>query len=259
MPNHTQNRLTIKGSSTQIENVLSRIASLDEEGNKIEMDFNKIIPMPKGMENETHSGVEMWIKICTGQLNFKAFLANAQGGKSFGEAWVNNGFDDMLNYMQSSTAFETLLGDRPGNMKTFSEEDLEHFIQGIRNYRDHGFIGWHGWSIKHWGTKWNAYNMNDERNTADTIYFQTANGRPIPVIAKLSEVFPNVILILSYADEDSGSNAGCIVFNAGIQLETFQPENQSKEAYDMYFELHPGTQEEYKLVGDKYEYIETED
>jgi hypothetical protein len=202
----------------------------------------------------------MWVKICLGEYDFKAFLTHARGGKSFGEVWNNNGFDSMINYMGTSTAFEALLGERGrSSIKDFSEEDFETFLKAIKNYRKHGYMYWYEWSIKNWGTKWNAYGQNDSRNTPDTIYFQTANGKPIPVILALSAHFPVVSMTLTYADEDSGSNTGRIVFKNGNVIEEYKPESQSKEGYDIYFELHPDSRSEYKLVGDKYEYIESED
>lgn len=260
MPNHIQNRLQIIGSRQEINSVLSHISGTWDDGTKRQIDFNKIVPMPTGLEIEIHSGIEMWVKICTGQLNFKAFLESAKKGSSFGNVWIDKGFDSMINYMATSTAFEALLGERNiKNVKDFDESDFEMFIQALKNYRQHGYIYWHDWSPKHWGTKWNAYNQNDSKNTEGTIYFQTAWNAPVPVICTLSTLFPSLNMVLSFADEDTGSNTGRIVFNNGEEIESLRPVNQSKEAYELYFELHPADRKQYKLVGDNYEYIDEEE
>jgi hypothetical protein len=46
MPNHIQNKLTIIGKTNVIKEVLSFISSIDDEKKPIQMDFNKILPMP---------------------------------------------------------------------------------------------------------------------------------------------------------------------------------------------------------------------
>ncbi len=51
---------------------------------------------------------------------------------------------------------------------------------------------WYTWNCKNWGTKWNAYSLNDERNTEDTIYFQTAWNSPTELMEVLSKKFPLV-------------------------------------------------------------------
>lgn len=158
--------------------------------------------------------------------------------------------------MSSMTAFEHLIGKRTGNVKDFSEEDFNNFIQCIKNYRESGSTLWYEWSIKNWGTKWNAYGQNDNRNTKDIIYFQTAWSSPIKLIQQLSEMFPLVRIELSYADEDSGSNTGIILFENGEVLEVTQPESGSKEGYDIYFDLNPGSIDNYKLVDGNYIYVD---
>ena len=75
-------------------------------------------------------------------------------------------------------------------------------------------------------------------------------------MAELSKLYPACTLQFDYADEDSGSNVGMITFKNGEAIEVVQPESLSKEAYDIYFELHPDSISNYRLVGNKYEYVE---
>lgn len=59
----------------------------------------------------------------------------------------------------------------------------------------YGASNWYDWSIKNWGTKWNAYHIDTgEWNEEErTIHFDTAWGTPEPLLFLLSSKFPTVI------------------------------------------------------------------
>lgn len=61
------------------------------------------------------------------------------------------------------------------------------------------------WARGNWGTKWNAYSVEDH---GDVLEFETAWSHPFPVIEALSREFPDETLLVDYADEDLGSNLG---------------------------------------------------
>lgn len=69
-----------------------------------------------------------------------------------------------------------------------------------------GEVCWYEWSIKNWGTKWNAYAT--ERISDTEIRFDTAWAHPIPFIEAIIEKFPEDDLEIMYADEDTGYNFG---------------------------------------------------
>lgn len=114
---------------------------------------------------------------------------------------------------------------------------------------------WYNWNIKNWGTKWNCYSC---KKISDTEFkFQTAWSGVPKLIIKIAEAFPTVKIEYKYADEDTGSNVGSFVIT-GTDVWEKKIESQSKEAYELYFELCPEDKEHYQLVGDKYEYVEEE-
>ncbi len=78
-----------------------------------------------------------------------------------------------------------------------------------------GFDNWYDWSLQNWGTKWNAY----EVSTIDVseVQFDTAWSCSDTLIQKLSKLHPNVEFVLTYADEDLGSNCGIITYKNGTQ------------------------------------------
>lgn len=117
-----------------------------------------------------------------------------------------------------------------------------------------------GWARKNWGTKWNAFGQPDERNTEDTIYFETAwNGIP-NLIQKLAWIFPNVIIYYAWCGEDFGCNSGQYIFKGTEILNKFIPKNCSREAYEFAMEMAKTTPEENHLRFNNkthnYEYID---
>lgn len=228
MPNHIQNKLQVIGNTKAVKEVLTFIASKDKEGKKMQIDFNKIKPMPETLQLESGSLGEIAHSLLFGTKKEKYFPLSI-----------------------------------PEMQKRFKEMDIESqnksvklAIQYQQNLELYGATTWYDWCCENWGTKWNAYSQNDERNNANTIYFQTAWSSPIELIAELSTKFPLVTFQLDYADEDSGSNTGKITMCNGVNLEVIQPEGQSKEGYDIYFELHPDSINDYKFVNGKYQYVD---
>lgn len=57
--------------------------------------------------------------------------------------------------------------------------------------------GGYGWRIQNWGTKWNAYDVTRKDNG---IHFTTAWGPCEPVISKIHEANPNVMLRYEYKE-----------------------------------------------------------
>ncbi len=255
MPNHIQNRLKVVGDAQEVKKLLDHIKSTNEDGVENRMDFNKIITRPEGMDLEVHEGVKMWVEICTGQIDFSLLFTQMPSSPS--EMLKNRNYGDLASRLHASTAMEHLTGKRKQNVKDFSTEELDMFIQCLKNYREHGSTSWYEWNKANWGTKWNAYETNDERNTSDTIYFQTAWTAPIKLMAELSTQFPGIELHCDYADEDSGSNVGKVILKNGDALEVFQPEDGSNEAYEIFLELHPKC-DYIKMVDGKYQYVEEE-
>lgn len=102
--------------------------------------------------------------------------------------------------------------------------------KAMENIKKYGAPTWYEWACQNWGTKWNAYSTPDKRDRVDTIYFQTAWSLPFPVILALSKKFPAVTIIVSYADEDIGSNLGKFSIKNGVEIELIDFSGSSSEA-----------------------------
>lgn len=224
MPNHVTTKLTIIGDQSEIDKCLNAIhGGKTDEGKEINIDFNKIIPQPDGLDIECHEGIKNAVKNAL-QLPFHKVELIAMLEK------------------QNRAKQESPL--------TFTDQEWDQFIQVLQNVRKHQQLSWYEWNCANWGTKWNAYGHSKDGNT---IQFDTAWAHPEPVMKKLSSMYPSLKFQVIYADEDSGSNTGRVVYENG-NAEGKYPESQSQEGYKIYFEINPGSEENYELVGGKYQY-----
>lgn len=111
---------------------------------------------------------------------------------------------DSLAGENGAVDFNTVLPMPGEDSPTFTATKTE-FAPGIVGY---GFDGYSpmDWARQHWGSKWNAYDIDRVNDT--TVRFDTAWSHPEPVITALSLKFPDAPIDVKYADEDLGSNLG---------------------------------------------------
>jgi hypothetical protein len=61
---------------------------------------------------------------------------------------------------------------------------------------------WYWWSVKNWGTKWNAYDIDFEKGSGYLTYrFLTAWSQPIPIFERILEMFPNCNIVIDWEEE----------------------------------------------------------
>lgn len=66
-----------------------------------------------------------------------------------------------------------------------------------------GELNWYGWCSKYWHTKWNAFETEVfEGSEGEGYSFLTAWNPPHPVIEKLAENNPSIMIIHLWASED---------------------------------------------------------
>lgn len=88
---------------------------------------------------------------------------------------------------------------------------------------------WYYWSVTNWGTKWNAYDSYYPATPETQIRFYTAWNGPEPVLLKLSELYPNVILN-TFQEDEGGIYVSQIVYKNGLVL--FQSEPNLFNVFD---------------------------
>ena len=217
MPNHVQNRLKIVGKKEDIENVINSVKS-DREV----IDFNKIVPMPIELDITSSSKGDIGLAII-----------KKLGAKT-------SKFEDI--YLQ--------------RFNEFTDDEAERMINVglnyLRNIIKYGYPNWYEWRLENWNTKWNAYDT--ELKTENEIWFNTAwNNVAEKIVRKLSLMFPNVTFEYSFSDEDTACNCGNATFKNGFFTLDFL-DNHSKEALNLYKELHPQYADDYEWVNGEIKY-----
>lgn len=122
--------------------------------------------------------------------------------------------------------------------------------------------GWYDWNIAHWGTKWNSYGYCEYDQSKNALKFNTAWSAPHPVIEKLSEMYPDIGIEHSWADEDIGYNCGKYVYADGERIEEYFPD-YGKVSIDFACEIKGYSPEDLDYVlnatGTDYIYSEHQD
>ncbi len=109
--------------------------------------------------------------------------------------------------------------------------------------KKYGAENWYDWALENWGTKWGAY--DGYKIDEDSVFFLSAWSTPLNGIIKLSNKFPDVEIIVDYADEDFGHNVGQYTIQNGTMINDNVPEGGSLEAIRMALEITGG--EDYYL------------
>lgn len=203
MPNHITNRLTIIGTEEQVKQVTEAIKGEREDQF---IDFNKIAPIPKELEN-TQSPSKI--------ISQKEY---DEQEKRIAEGNLTN---DEKNF-----------GLSRGLTPELANEYRKKF----------GYADWYNWQIENWGTKWNAYEQVQVENV---IEFQTAWSTPFALLVNLSLMFPEVTFEVRFADEDFGYNVGEYTLLGGVEILTNIPNGGTDEAYEMAMDIQYGTPEDY--------------
>lgn len=164
MPNHVINILSFEGDKAKIRQMLEDIK--DDEYGIHSVDFNKIIPMPPGLDLEAGS--------CT-QAGLDAY-------RDFIDVYTLGGTINTEHLSDIPVASE----QRFLKVRTdINHEDFALGKQAWNNLRQYGAATWYDWCYANWGTKWNAYGYDGYEPASmpdDCIWFQTAWAEPKPVI-----------------------------------------------------------------------------
>ncbi len=210
MPNYIINNLHLSGEQSKINKLLESIAASERA-----IDFNKILPMPESLNIEAGSRTNRGLKA------YKEFI----------DIYTMNGTmeKDVLNIpKECEEPFLKMRSD-------IKPDEWELGRTAFRNEKLYGAKDWYDWCINNWGSKWNScesYVAGD-----NTIVFQTAWSRVMPVVQKMAENFPDIKFEYCWADEDLGSNVGTAEFENGKMVHDEFFDSQSKDAYELAAEL----------------------
>jgi len=199
-----------------------------------EVDFNKILPMPA-----------YYNQFVSGSCQFKGVQIIDYYAKTVDRGSVELLEKDAKGEIYTADGVYRALNEYAGKITLVRPQSKEE----IQQCKDLGASSWYDWCCNNWGTKWNAYDIEvlDEQ----VLKFNTAWSGVTDLMTKLSEKFPSITFGYMYADEDTGSNTGIGTIKAGVASMVY-PENGSREAYELAFELKPDCREYYTFEDGSY-------
>lgn len=218
MPNWVRTRLTFNGEKNRVAEIKELVKTTGKDDDTNEFDFNKIVPMPEELDIPSSS---------SGDWGMRYLLLNAK--HSF--LWT----EDDRSFM------ERMKKQKENDPDRFNE-DIELGKKYLSNIAKYGHKDWYSWRIEHYGTKWGACEI--EWINDDQVEFETAWSFCFPIVQKLSEMFPDVAIEFSYADEDCSSNTGTGTIKNAEEIDCEYPDTGDKRAYEIYLDLHPEYEDE---------------
>lgn len=216
MPNWVRTRLTFNGEQNRVAEIkeLVKTTGKNAQGKYTnEFDFNKVIPMPEELNIPSSS---------SGDLGMRYLLLNAKHPISWTE--------DDRSFMEH---MEKVKEENPDRFNA----DIELGKKYLSNIPKYGYKDWYTFCYDNWGTKWNASEI--EWIADNCVEFETAWSFCFPIVKKLSEMFPDVAIEFSYADEDCSSNTGTGTIKNAEEIDCEYPNTGDKRAYEIYLDLHP--------------------
>lgn len=164
-----------------------------EEGDDQRLDFQKIIPMPACLQDSEESSsvgdAANLLAYAAGNFFSKPPLVNKRLEKAIRDAGAKEQitpFHDCIRRWIDLNGPEVQAGR--ARMMRIAET---------------GYSSWYGWSVAHWGTKWNSY-RNKRHSLTDTTLvheFWTAWAFPTPILSELRKHYPDLTFGGSFHDE----------------------------------------------------------
>lgn len=198
MPNNTTIVLQIKGSKKNCNALKNAVLGEDKGEDTSFLDFNKIVPIPPELE-----GTRSPMNIITQEE-----------------------YDEQERKLAS--------GAIDKNSIFFSRSLTQELSDKYRE--DFGADNWYEWCLINWGTKWGAYDFNGDWVGSNVMTFYTAWSPPIPIIEKLSAMFPTVKITMWFADE-GGSWCGSHIYKNGKIVDKHEFDYNDPKFNNMYFEI----------------------
>ena len=209
---------------------IHQITTFDDEEHKVVLDFNKITPMPESIAKmESSSRVPTYINLFLNSIKktdeFKKYISIIV---SIGENYIGMKDDEFKEKLKEIAEEKDWKGK-----KRFENEQavLNYGKMALDNILNYGVVDWYDWSIRNWGTKWNAHETEIEDN----------------VILFDSYMFPQNLFEYEFAEEQICVLCGEYEFENGDCTKELIFDEGSKEAYEKGFELWPDSKRYYSF------------
>lgn len=234
MPNWVKNKIIV-GNSKYGKELINKYVTLNEETGEVEFDFNKVIKMPEELQIEFSSKSDYALSLYLAYIN-PSVTYYGDNNKINEEEYKN--IISKLKFKTIVSSIDNLSEERINNLKEkYSEKEMLRLgKRQVENVLKYDALNWYEWSVKNWGTKWNAQAFEASPDNR-TITFETAWNPALEVMVEISKQNPDVKFAFLYSDEAIGSHVGyMLVKNGNIDFKgTFK--DYSVDAYKLAFDL----------------------
>lgn len=257
MPNWVYHRMRLTGAAHDLTQFASLIQTVHQDGEPagFELDFNVWLPMPASLDLEAGSRGQ-WGEALLGRLDepLEGLLAAQPWCAPIWRELLGCFTDrrpltagDLVRWAESQPAVGPSACPTPADTAL---RELQGIVrlgrQRLQNLERHGHADWYGWSLQHWGTKWNGGECEMHRLSEGSLelWFQTAWTPPLPVLQQIARAHPGLSGEVCYLDEGLGF-AGLCRFGAevpgGFVDEATDTERLAREVFG--WELAPPASE----------------
>ena len=250
MPNYIKNKIIV-GKTEYGRRIVDKYTTIED--GEIKFDFNKVIEMPKELQIEFSSTSDKALCLYLTKINP---LISYYGTKE--DKLEETQYNHLINKLESkpimSRKFRLTLEQINNLLTNHNEEDLLSLgKRQVDNVIEYNALNWYDWSIKNWGTKWNASSFITFNNT-QSLTFETAWDPAIGIIIELSKQNPDIKIAFLYSDESIGCNVGWLLIHNGVIDKQGSFEDYSVDAYKLAFDLW-GCEEDYEYNNELGTYV----
>lgn len=147
MPNHITSQVEIKATPAKIKKLIKNTKiKLETDIDDNQFDFNGIKKMPKSLDIETGSNLQLGMSA----LSQEHYDNDTVASKA---QWWDERYPGVTNAEQLKAYIEE-------NGTDPERQGLKTAVIALDNLKKYGYKDWYDWSYPNWGTKWNAYNVN---------------------------------------------------------------------------------------------------
>ena len=186
MPNHVNNTLAVEGDPKLVQDFINKAT----ENGKTEFSFQNLYPMPDELKIRSGSAIS----------NAVDYYKCISGDIDTLNKWCS--YECIKVYFPKLADLGEMRSIVIGYMlEDLDNEDLYEGSLAISNMQKYGCQDWYSWRNKHWGTKWDCYDVEDtfcDSTNKDGIReaywnFDTAWDMPRGLIRFLTRQFPELV------------------------------------------------------------------
>ena len=230
MPNWVYHRMRLTGSPAALERFVAQLKpegaeDQDQAPTGYALDFNVWAPMPPELEAIEVGGQSQLGDALLAHMTepWEGFLAQDRWCARLcqplpTEAIPVRVVGDLVHWAEAQSLPDAA---QPLTAAQTALQQLQHCLSlgrtRLRNIERHGHADWYGWSLEHWGCKWNGGRCELARlsETDLALHFETAWSPPEPVLRRIVQAHPALSGWIDYLDEGLGF-AGTYRF--GVQV-----------------------------------------